>query len=107
MHLPDWRSPKTMVLLPNPGYIEYQSFDGPFERTLEDLKLLFGDSIFSPTYVVEMESLALCGVPLVHEPRRYPKLLWECVNYTLPCRIGTEPICDGCMRKYDAARKMP
>jgi hypothetical protein len=103
-HLPDWNSPKKVIYLPNPGYIEYQTFDGPFASKMEDLKSLFGDSIFSPTYTMEMESLALCGVPLIHEPRRYPELLWECVNYTLPCRIGTEPICRECLKKHEDRR---
>jgi hypothetical protein len=105
MHLPDWNSPRTTIFLPNPGYIEYQSFDGPFDQSMEQIAILWGDAILSPTYTMEMESLALCGEPLLREPRRYPELLWTCVNYTLPCSIDTESVCRECLKRH-AARKV-
>lgn len=99
-HLPDHDSQRTTINLSNPGFVGYLSLDdSPFSMTLEELQRVWGD-VFSPTYPLDLESMALCGVPLIRVPRRHPEVLWDAMNYTLPCRIGTVPICQECLIRH-------
>jgi hypothetical protein len=108
-HLTDDESPKIILWLNNPGYrtpeqrVEEKA--SPWYLTDEELTRIYGD--LSPTYPADFSSLAYCGTPLLRNVPPAPALLWDCVNYIMPCSLIHHPeeeICWDCVAKLDKIR---
>lgn len=111
LHLPDWDSPKQTIFVTNVGYLSAQERNNSnlfnfFNLSDDDLRQIYGD-IENPTVPINLSSLAYCGAHLICRPKPYPELLWEAVNYTLPCNLlnyTPDKICWACVAKLDEIR---
>lgn len=103
LHIVDPLSPKETIYLTNPFYRDPLDTSPSF-LTPEERRVL-GDP-GTPTYPMQVSSLAYCGEKLQHIPRPAPELMWECKNFTLPGLLldAEEPICPGCIAKLDEER---
>jgi len=79
LHLPDPDSPKITIVITNP---------------------------FGGTWPTKLDSRAYCGVLLKRQSKTYPDLLWECVNYIMPCSIleHLPDVCWDCVAGLDQIR---